>query len=353
MLQKANIKNFLSHENSSIEFVPGFNIIVGETKAGKSAILQALNWLFTNRPVGQPFLSHWGGETNVSITTIQGRRIWRVKGEGINEYGMDKERFQQDKTASIPQEILKELNMNDINFQSQFQTHFLLGQTPASVAEHYNEITHLDLFDQGRKNIQKWISHIDQEVKTHQIELKENKDNLEKYDHLPDVEKKVERLEELEKIAQSLSSGIENIDSLIDSVERANSLIAQEKQNLELEVPVNALLKLVDKKDSIKEQITQLEDIISSISKYEIAIQREKKVVGGEKKFNAVFGLVSKRKETSTKIEGLNRLIQTIGSLKDTTEKQQGKLDEMMSVYNQHAGKVCPLCGQGVIEHVK
>lgn len=45
MLQKLTIKNFAIIENSSLEFHQGFNVLIGETGAGKSIILDALKFV--------------------------------------------------------------------------------------------------------------------------------------------------------------------------------------------------------------------------------------------------------------------------------------------------------------------
>ena len=55
MIDKIKIQNYQSHENTELELSPGINVIIGETDRGKTSILRALNWMFSNRPLGEGF----------------------------------------------------------------------------------------------------------------------------------------------------------------------------------------------------------------------------------------------------------------------------------------------------------
>ena len=86
MIKKLNILNFQSHKDTSLSFAPGVNVIVGASDSGKSAIIRALRWLIWNRPVGDAFRSHWGGETQVVVVTDELDTITRLKEKSGNYY---------------------------------------------------------------------------------------------------------------------------------------------------------------------------------------------------------------------------------------------------------------------------
>ncbi len=64
MLQKLSIKNFAIIENSSLEFSQGFNVVIGETGAGKSIILDALKFVLGNKAQKEDIRY---GETELSV----------------------------------------------------------------------------------------------------------------------------------------------------------------------------------------------------------------------------------------------------------------------------------------------
>ena len=81
MIQTGVIRNFQSHKKSILNLSKGVNVIVGKTDSGKSAIIRALRWLFTNTPSGDAFRSWDGGDTKVSATFYDmDKKITRIKG---------------------------------------------------------------------------------------------------------------------------------------------------------------------------------------------------------------------------------------------------------------------------------
>ena len=65
MIKQLNIHNFQSHEDSSLNFTEGVNVIIGASDSGKSAIIRALKFVVYNSPSGSDMRSWWGGETSV------------------------------------------------------------------------------------------------------------------------------------------------------------------------------------------------------------------------------------------------------------------------------------------------
>ena len=69
MIKSLSIKNYQSHKDSYLEFSEGVNCILGGSDNGKTAIIRAINWIMTNRPLGESFRSNWGGKTEVELFT--------------------------------------------------------------------------------------------------------------------------------------------------------------------------------------------------------------------------------------------------------------------------------------------
>lgn len=69
MIHGIHIINFQSHEKSELVFTPGVNVITGSSDSGKSAILRAIQWLCTNRPLGNSFIQWSSKKCMVELQT--------------------------------------------------------------------------------------------------------------------------------------------------------------------------------------------------------------------------------------------------------------------------------------------
>ena len=58
MLTSLTIKNFQSHKDSTLQFSPNVNVILGHNDSGKSAIFRAIDFVVFNSLSGDSFVRH-------------------------------------------------------------------------------------------------------------------------------------------------------------------------------------------------------------------------------------------------------------------------------------------------------
>lgn len=158
MIRSVRLQNFESHRDTLVELGPGVNVLTGESEHGKSAILRAIQWVVFNRPLGDDFRSHWGGCTVVTLETDQAK-VTRMKGRE-NKYTIellvDDQKLTEFKAlgAEVPREVQAALGLTALNFQTQFDPHFLLPPvSPGEVAKRLNEAVNLEVIDRAQYNI--------------------------------------------------------------------------------------------------------------------------------------------------------------------------------------------------------
>ena len=78
MIKSMTFKNFRSHKKTEFKFHKGVNVLVGTTRSGKTNTIRGLNWIVNNKPSGNSYRSHWGGETFVEIK-LDDTSLYRLK----------------------------------------------------------------------------------------------------------------------------------------------------------------------------------------------------------------------------------------------------------------------------------
>lgn len=78
-LHRAKLTGFQSHLKSVIEFSPRITALVGESNAGKSAVLRAIRWAAYDQPRGSGFLRADGKSVEVVLEMTNGQTIERTR----------------------------------------------------------------------------------------------------------------------------------------------------------------------------------------------------------------------------------------------------------------------------------
>ncbi len=148
MFEHLYLRHFQKHNKLNLE-LKQVTTIVGRTGSGKSAILRALRWIQFNYPDGDAFMRKGARDVKAELTT-DGYIITRRRGSRGNAYLLDGrvlEAFGRG-WGSVPEDIAKILNVDRINYQSQFDQHYLLSLNAAKVSRELNAVIDLGSIDE-------------------------------------------------------------------------------------------------------------------------------------------------------------------------------------------------------------
>ncbi len=343
MLKKIEISNFQSHEDSTIEFIPGTNVIIGKSDAGKSAIFRAINWVISNRPLGDSFCSEWGGETKVSLYTIEGDVIERIKTSSKNEYRINGDSILAFGTE-VPEEVNAILHIDHYNIQGQMDSPFLLSSTPGEAAKMLNRAASIDSIDRTISNLKKSYSSIHTSIKHQQSQLEEYESQIKEYDNLDQVEDMMMKVEQDEKEKEKRETAVEKISFIIEGIQEVEKRLSQTshiptllKQWEEVDTNYHSYHSTFtehQKCKSLLKNIIQIQEDLSSTNNvnaaHTIIKETEKLFINWENRMKAMklmSTLLSKITKTSTKINQVKREVKQL-------EKQ----------FSSMAPDICPLC---------
>lgn len=272
MFTKLELKNFQSHKETTINFAPGLNAIIGQSDSGKSSILRAIKWLITNRPSGDAFRSYWGGDTNVTLhTTNEIAIIQRFKTAKTNGYLLDNSKYEAIGTG-VPDEIAKVLNIDDINFQQQLDRPFLLDDSAGEVAQHFNRIAHLDMIDTSVSYVKAQSRALTTHGTLLSTTIAKNESELCNYEFLPALEKDLIQLEDKKTLTIVLSEKMTKVQQIVTTYTSIARQMAEYKQITGLQGMADDLLKQIDKQKSYIQKIKDVQKAIANIKNCSVSI---------------------------------------------------------------------------------
>lgn len=145
MLERLRLENFQCHTKTTVDLAP-ITVVVGPSDVGKSAVIRAIRWVMTNKPLGDAFIRH--GEKSVTVRLkVDGQTITRSKGSE-NLYKLGEKEFKAFKDQP-PTDVTELLNLCDDNFQSQMDPPFWFTLTAGEVARQINRIVDLGIIDES------------------------------------------------------------------------------------------------------------------------------------------------------------------------------------------------------------
>jgi exonuclease SbcC len=330
-----------------MDFHPGLNVIVGESYHGKSAIVRALRWLIWNRPVGEAFRSHWGGNTRVVLTDTDGNEVSRIRTSGSNEYRLNGTKLEAVGT-SVPEEVSQMLNLNELNVETQFEPHFLITKSPGEVAKHFNKVAGLDQIDLGLSNVKSWITQIKRDKQKEESNLAAYQAQLQEYDNLDEVEKKMTAVEMTEAEVDKTQQNIDNLYSIHESITSIDQEIEERSFLLKQEDKVNGLLELQDEVEQLEKDLKELHKLVGGIKTYDREIERKSKLLKVENKVENCLEIYYEVEEYSYQKEQLKNLATALEKIKSDEEKTKSKLLALEKKWHQNTGEICPLCGNEI-----
>ena len=277
MIDKLILKNFQAHKSSELDFCPGCNCIIGESDEGKTSIIRALYWASQNKPSGGDFISDFSkrGECSASIV-VDGNEVTRFKNKTKNEYRVNDQSFKALGKSGVPDEVSNILQLDELNFQNQMDSPFLLSSSSGEVARYLNDIVNLNVIDDSLKKVNAKTNACNRDIEEKGIEAGLLKTELESHNWLDEAESAVNTLDndhsKLQNIEQSheiLKELLNDTDDLIEDLEPYKDLDIKEKE-------IDSLLVLNTEHESDCEQhlifegcLYEADELDESINKYQ------------------------------------------------------------------------------------
>ena len=316
MFEKLVIKNFQRHSYLEIDLDEKVTTIVGPSDVGKSAVIRSLRWLCQNSPSGIEFLKN--GTASVSAKLyVDGKEIERVKSPSNNTYsvdGVDLRAFGQ----GVPASVADVLNVDDINFQAQFDPPYWLTLTPGEVSRQLNSLIDLSIIDETMKNINRTFGRVKVE-----LELAEDKDK-----------KKKIQLDEMQWVSEC--------EMDFEVVKAADKLLEEKRIDLEdLKILEEHLLSAFVTLWTASSKLSA----VLEVGKLSAHIRKEQQVLDG------VVGVLSAVEALQATLQFRTVSTEAVDSSVVAVEKQRTLLQSLLRIRNEYRA-AAPLAKMRGVEEV-
>ncbi|MDU6097632.1 AAA family ATPase [Peptoniphilus harei] len=326
-IKKIELINFQSHSHTEIEFDRGLNVILGNSDAGKTAILRAIKWALYNEPRGDYFIRQGEKDVSVKIVFSNGVVVERSRTPSKNSYylldaqgeemrfegfGLDVPKEITDATQMYRVSLDNSNNKSILNIAEQLDGPFLLNEQASLRASAIGRLIGVNYVDDALRTVVRDNKRINQEVEGLRSNRDNIKDQLKEYDYIKNYKEKFEKISEIR----------EKIAVLNDKLNLASSL----KERYD----INSFE--IEKVSDFIEKFSNVENIENTLPKIEANLIR----------CNAYESYLSKLNKTDSEAKILSQNLEKLNDIDILYEKskeieyKQAKLNSYTSLYKQY-----------------
>lgn len=339
-IDKVEIKNFQAHENLSVDFVKGINTIVGESNAGKTAIMRAIRFAFHNKPSGSDFITTGKKSCSVKVHLSNGFIIERKRSRSAaGSYILTRpdgtsQEYKGFKN-NIPIDIINAHQMPELkiggnsyslNISTQLEPAFMVSAGSQERMSLIGALVDTDRADAAKKVIASEKRTLSLSIKKTEEDREKEVAKLSKYDKLDSMKLSVETLE---MIDEKLDNDEQKLVTLNDASNSYNKL------KLDIVNIDNRLssIELVDRDliDNFNSELTQAENLQALVTLYKGSVFNLSQI---NHKLDIIPKLISNKdiaeyNNLLDKVRELQELKVTYDKLKDTLGNIASSLNAM------------------------
>lgn len=271
-ITQLTLENFQSHQYTEVNLDPEFNVIVGASDQGKSAIIRGIRWLLFNEPRGSDFIR--AGATACRVTAVfnDGISLTRERTPSKNRYilrlpGAEEQIF-EGFNNQVPMEIIQAHGITKVlldedteavlNLGTQLEGPFLLSSNGAVKAKAIGRISGVHVIDAAQRDTTRDLLKLQQEER-------------QLLDALKAVEEQLQTFSDLPKLAQIISLITDKLEQVQQHKARLERLqqLAQRQQQVDHQLSVvQHFLGRTEQVEAAAQQLNHLEQTVGRWNYY-------------------------------------------------------------------------------------
>ena len=337
-IKRIILHNIQKHEHLDLTFDKNLTAITGESDQGKSSILRALGWVLFNKPSSNELRRKINDvctdESYVILYITKNDEehvIERYVSNKLNLYKLDGNEFRSFK-RDVPKPISDLLNLDyRINFQKQFDSPFLLGDTSGEIAKLFNELLGLEEANDILDLINKDITNDTKQKESIERELEQYQNILEVLEEFSKFDEMGDKIESDYTLIEGLEHELSNLRILAERISRTDQEISKNKGICFSGDCLERLLKDYCEKENNYKKTKKLIDEISKTPSVDISFSIDN--------LTTDYDYWKKMEILMNSLEDIRYNISRCDMMLMSYEKQLNEKNEELSSI-----KVCPTC---------
>lgn len=321
---EVGLKDFQSHKNTVVNFESGFNVIVGASDSGKTAIKRGIESVLYNKYVGAEYIREGQKSFSNYVLFNDGLRITREKGgRGLNRYLIEYpngEKLELNNFGvKVPQEVLDAHGMylvelgkevDSLNCAYQLAGPFFLQNTSGERAAIIGSIAKTQIIDEAVSDTMSKHREQRKELKALQTTNKQIESELSTYN---------EWIDEAKILLENIEKDYEELNKCIEKHTKLNSTISSLENN---EVTASIQRNIIEMYNDIYVQESKLLEIISKFNDVKVL----------ENKYNRLNLDIERKNDLEIKVKTYDGIDETI--------KYIDEINALFNKYNSISNKV-------------
>lgn len=344
LISALSIRNFQSHRKLDIDLDPGVTTIIGPSDVGKSAILRAIKWVASNQPSGDAFVRK--GKTSASVTVWlisqdekQTTRITRSRGgKGGNLYLIEGKPYKAFGSAP-PDDVIRLMNVQDLNFQGQYDSPFWLSESAGEVSRQLNRIVALDVIDTAQSKLAGKSRRAKAEIDVLLDRVSQARKEKKRWALAP---KLLDEVKQLDQVARSIVDKQSALDSFAQQINAA----AARKMGIRCR---SSEMQLLDRLVGLGRHWEHLSARTQALQGAIQAAERAATTAGREPPDpSPLVALEARSADLQIRTTALSDDVNVAAKSFRGLRRLRRKLKEAEAEFKRKVGKRCPLCGSAV-----
>lgn len=347
MIEQLKATNLQKHEDITLNFIEGVNVITGPTDSGKTAIFRGLKWVLMNEGDSSKLVKHGTQKCTVSVT-IDGNTVERSYSASSNTYKLNDNLYKSFRT-SVPVDIAALVNMDTISIQDRRDLPFMVYYKGSETAEQFSTMLDLNEIQTVTANTNRYVKKVAEAVEQAKINIDKAKTTLDYYADVDEANALLKVYAELLVECDALASEERTLTDYKEKLFWIHRTLADNERYADAESDLK-VLEEIDKSmeqgaDDIYELrllYNQIKNVVNVLANTNIS-EAESDLVSLSRIQHDMVELRQDLNELQSEQSSFKSLIIQGKQAKNMYKEYEDKLHALV-------GTVCPTCGQVIGE---